>query len=181
MLLVGCLRSAAESRHRCMPQPPNPMNIRRFHPGEEPKLFNIFHSAIHLIASRDYTDEQVHAWAPSSLDAELWARRMRGINPFVAELDGELVGYADVQSDGYIDHFFVSGHHPRQGIGRALMEALEAEAASLGLQELTSDVSVTAQPFFEHFGFLVVEHQSPVIDGVEMLNARMRKLFRADF
>ncbi len=157
------------------------MNIRRFHHGEEPKLFNIFHSAIHLIASRDYTNEQVHAWAPSSVDADLWARRMRGIKPFVAELDGELVGYADVQGDGYIDHFFVSGHHPRQGIGKALMEALEAEARSLGLQELTSDVSVTAQPFFEHFGFLVVEHQRPVIDGVEMLNARMRKLLRAGF
>jgi mRNA-degrading endonuclease RelE of RelBE toxin-antitoxin system len=32
---------------------------------------------------------------------------------FVAELNGELVGYADVQGNGYIDHFFVSGKRPQ--------------------------------------------------------------------
>lgn len=152
------------------------MRIRRFNSGEEPALFEIYHSAIHLIASRDYTKEQINAWAPSNLDKELWVRRMRGINPFVAEIEGALVGYADVQESGYIDHFFVSGRHPRQGIGRSLMEVLQAEAKRLGVTELTSDVSRTAQPFFERFGFQVVEQRVPVIRGVEVPNALMRKL-----
>ena len=46
-------------------------------------LFEIYHSAIHLIASRDYTPEQIEAWAPRSLDPELWRRKIRDINPFV--------------------------------------------------------------------------------------------------
>ena len=153
------------------------MHIRRFNPGEEPALFAIFHSAIHLIASRDYTETQVNAWAPSNLDSELWANRMRGINPFVAEIDGKVVGYADIQENGYIDHFFVSGRHPRQGIGRSLMETLESEANRLRLTELTSDVSRTAQPFFERFGFHVVEQRVPIIRGIEVPNALMRKVF----
>ncbi len=110
------------------------------------------------------------------LDRDLWANRMRGINPFVAEMDGLPVGYADIQENGYIDHFFVSGRHPRQGIGRALMNVIETEALRLGITELTSDVSRTAQPFFERFGFVVIERRVPVIRGVQVPNALMRKV-----
>jgi putative acetyltransferase len=151
------------------------MLVRRFNPGEESALFEICHLAIHLIASRDCTAEQINAWAPPNLDEELWLRRMRGINPFVAEIEGQLVGYVDVQEHGYIDHFFVSGRHPRRGIGRSLMKVIESEAKRLGVTELTSDVSRTAQPFFERFGFQVVEQRVPVIRGVEVPNALMRK------
>ena len=151
------------------------MHIRRFQPGDELDLFGVYYSAIHLVARKDYTDNQVNAWAPSNLDHDLWVNRIRGINPFVAEIDNELVGYADVQANGYIDHFFVSGKHPRKGIGGALMEAIEAEADRLDIAELTSDVSRTAQPFFERFGFVVVELRKPVIRGVEVPNALMRK------
>ncbi|MBP6110529.1 MAG: GNAT family N-acetyltransferase, partial [Rhodocyclaceae bacterium] len=89
------------------------MKIRRFGIGDELALHRVFFSAIHDIAVHDYTPEQIDAWAPANIDAEKWADRMRGINPFVAEMDGEIVGYADVQSSGLIDHFFVSGAHPR--------------------------------------------------------------------
>ena len=127
------------------------MNIRRFQHGEELALFEIYYSAIHLIAKNNYSEEQLNAWAPLDLDRQLWVNRIRGINPFVAEIDGQRVGYADVQQNGYIDHFFVSGHHPHQGIGKALMEFIHNEAKRLSLTELTSNVSRTAQPFFERF------------------------------
>ena len=104
---------------------------------------------------------------------------MRGIDPFVAEIEGRPVGYADVQKNGYIDHFFVSGLHPRQGIGRSLMAVLEAEARRLGVTELSSDVSRTAQPFFASFGFKVVEQRVPVVRGVVVPNALMRKALDA--
>ncbi|MFN7695403.1 MAG: GNAT family N-acetyltransferase [Burkholderiales bacterium] len=148
--------------------------IRRCRPGEEAALFEIYHSAIHLLASRDYAPEQIQAWAPRDLDQGLWATRIRGIHPFVAELAGELVGYADLQANGYIDHFFVSGHHGRRGIGTALMNHLLDQARAASLTELTSDVSRTAQPFYESFGFTVVEERRPELRGVVIPNALMR-------
>ena len=148
--------------------------IRRYRPGEEAALFEIYHSAIHLLASRDYAPEQIQAWAPRDLDQGLWAARIRGIHPFVAELGGELVGYADLQANGYIDHFFVSGHHGRRGIGTALMNHLLDQARAASLTELTSDVSRTAQPFYERFGFTVVEERRPELRGVVIPNALMR-------
>jgi hypothetical protein len=69
------------------------VQIRRYGPGEERALFEVYYSAIHLTASRDYTAEQIQAWAPKDLDMNLWAKRIRGINPFVAEMNGEVVGY----------------------------------------------------------------------------------------
>lgn len=151
------------------------MKIRRFQPGEEPALYEVFYSAIHLIARNDYSQGQLNAWAPSELNLELWVKRINDINPFVAEIDGKPVGYADVQQNGYIDHFFVSGNHPRKGVGKALMKAIHSESERLGIAELTSNVSKTAQPFFQRFGFVIVEQRKPVIRGVELQNALMRK------
>jgi putative acetyltransferase len=151
------------------------INIRRYTPGEEPALFEIFYSAIHLVASSDYTSEQIEAWAPRDLDQIRWERKIRAINPFVAELNGVLVGYADIQSSGYIDHFYVSGEHPRRGIGSILMKRLFEEATLLNAHILTSDVSQTAQPFFRKFGFIVVEQRYPECFGVIVPNALMRR------
>ncbi len=39
------------------------MKIRRFRIGDEAALFRVYFSAIHDVASRDYTPEQVEAWA----------------------------------------------------------------------------------------------------------------------
>lgn len=153
----------------------NNVAIRRFRIGDEIALFHVFYSAIHDIASRDYTHDQIEAWAPADLDPKLWANHLRDLRPFVAEIDGEIVGYADIQPNGYIDHFFVSGNHPRRGIGSLLMNRIHKEAKLLGISELTSHVSKTAEPFFVLHGFYVVERGFPIRRGVTLQNALMQK------
>jgi len=61
-----------------------------------------------------------------------------------------------------------------------LMERVYQEARSLGLTELTSDVSKTAEPFFLRHGFQVVERRFPVRRGVTLENALMRKKLEDD-
>jgi putative acetyltransferase len=151
------------------------VQIREFRIGDEPALHQVFLSAIHGIAINDYTPEQVNAWAPRSLDPVLWAERMRGIAPFVVEHEGKPIAYADIQPDGYIDHFFVSAPFARQGVGSKLMGRIHDEAAAKRISVLTSDVSRTAQPFFKHWGFSIVEEREPVMRGVVIPNALMSK------
>jgi putative acetyltransferase len=55
------------------------------------------------------------------------------------------------------------------------MERLHARAAELGLVRLFSDVSTTAEPFFERFGFRVLERKNVVSGQVSLANARMEK------
>lgn len=154
------------------------MEIRRFRVGDEIALFRVFYSAIHEVASRDYTRDQIEAWAPADLDQALWAEHLQNLHPFVAEVDGEIVGYADIQPNGYIDHFFVSGTHPRQGIGTLLINRIHEEAKLLGIEELTSDVSKTAESFFELHGFHVVQRGFPIRRGVKLQNALMQKILK---
>jgi putative acetyltransferase len=155
------------------------MIIRVFCEGDEAALFQVFSSAIRMVACSDYTSQQVEAWAPKDPDWMAWNTRIRGINPFVAVLDEQIVGYADLQPTGYIDHFFVSGFHSRQGIGQQLMSYLLQKAAGHQYDELTSHVSKTAQAFFIRNGFEVLERRHSVSRGVELENALMRKrIFR---
>lgn len=151
------------------------MEIRRFKTGDEIALFHVFLSSIRMIASHDYTQEQIKAWASEDIDPERWATHISTLQPFIVEINDEVAGYADVQPNGYIDHFFVSGFYPKQGVGTQLMNCIHQEAQRLGLSELTSNVSKTAEPFFLKNGFYVVERRFPVRRGVTLQNALMRK------
>ena len=154
------------------------ITLRDFRIGDEPALRAVFESAIHETARRDYSQLQVDTWAPRDHDAAAWAQRVRGIAPFVALVDDRVVGYADVQPSGYIDHFFVAASAGKQGVGGVLMRRIHERAAELGLLALTSEVSRTAQPFYLHFGFEVVDHHVNVVRGVELQYAAMRKPLR---
>jgi putative acetyltransferase len=149
--------------------------VRPFRIGDEAALYAVHHGAVHRVASRDYTPEQLSAWAPTEPDREAWTIRMRSLQPFVAEVGGVIAGYADVQPTGYIDHFYVSADFPRQGVGRLLMQRIHEEAARLGIAELRADVSRTAQPFFVRLGFEIVEQRFPLRQGVTIPNALMSK------
>lgn len=150
------------------------MLIREFRPGEEAALRAVFHSSVHERACRDYSPAQLEAWAPLAYDSRAWADRIRRNHPWVAELDGRIAGYADLQTSGYIDQFFVAGDCTGRGVGSALMRRLLAEARRRRLPSLYAEVSLTAQPFFEHHGFIVEERRSVLVRGQTLDNARMR-------
>lgn len=154
------------------------MHIRPSRPDEALDLLRIFQAAVRVTAAGDYTAEQIEAWAPAAITAERaqhWIERIAALAPFVAEADGALVGYADLQADGYIDHFFVSPMQARRGVGAALMRHLTGLARERKLARVYADVSRTAQPFFARFGFEVLEQRRPIVRGVEVPNARMSK------
>ena len=151
------------------------MHIRDFRISEEEILRSVFHSSVHAIASKNYSPEQLNAWAPREYDALQWAERIRRNRPFVVEMDGVVAGFADVQESGYIDQFFVSGPNVRRGVARALMMHIHGVARERGIAALWSDVSLTAEPFFAASGFVVESRNVVTVRGVELTNARMRK------
>ena len=77
-----------------------PMQAREFLVGDAMALYEVFISAVHTLATRHYTPDQLDARAPRSVDREKWIPRSRGIRPFVAESRTRIVGYADLRADG---------------------------------------------------------------------------------
>ena len=148
--------------------------IRDFCVGDEADLSRVFQSSIRELASADYTTEQIVVWAGASLNSGRWVKRIRELKPFVLEIDGVIVAYADLQLDGYIDHFFVAGKYSRQGLGSLLMSHIIENPIAKKITTLTTDVSINAQNFFASFGFVIVEQRSRMMQGIVLPNFLMQ-------
>ena len=151
------------------------MLIRKFKPGEEAELWHLFHDSVHHISTDLYTSEQLLAWSPHRVDIDKWRARMRGISPFVVEHERKLIGYADVQASGYVDHFFVHHQWQRRGVGNLLMQIIVEVAKQDAIERLFSDVSIAARPFFERWGFVVECEQRVRIEHEVLKNFRMTR------
>jgi len=151
------------------------IKIRNYQESDAPSLRAIFYNTVHNVNIRDYSQAQVEAWAPVGCELEIWQRKMDSISPFVAEMDGEIVGYTDLQVDGLIDHFFCHYEYQGKGIGRSLMNHVFNVGEQLGIDKFYSNVSITARPFYEKFGFKVVIEQTVEIRGEKLRNFVMEK------
>jgi tetratricopeptide (TPR) repeat protein len=151
------------------------LRLRDHTPDDAPATLAVFRRAITGTAARDYTPEQVAAWAPDDLDPDAWAARRAAARTRVAVRDGAVVGFTDVDAAGYVDMLFVDPGAARQGVARALLGWAVETATADGATELTTHASITARPFFEAHGFVVVAEQHPVRRGVTMTNYRMRR------
>ncbi|WP_072054547.1 GNAT family N-acetyltransferase [Aliivibrio fischeri] len=138
-------------------------------------LWDLFFNTVRKVNRKDYSNEQVTAWAPESFDTDVWKSKMQSLNPFIAEIDDEVVGYSDLQDDGLIDHFFCHYQHQGKGVGNALMTHILELAKERKLPRVYSHVSITAKPFYERFGFTVVKPQRIDVRGEQLINYVMER------
>lgn len=139
--------------------------LRDFKPSDAKALRAIHFNTIRNINSRDYSLEQVKAWAPDKIDMNAWQTRVEGLNPIIAEIEGVIVGYTDLQPSGLIDHFFCHHEYQNRGVGRTLMNHVLTLGKERNLKHLYSEVSITARPFYEHFGFTMAKEKQEEIRG----------------
>lgn len=156
------------------------ITIRPYQPEDAQILWQLFFHTVRQINVRDYTQAQVEAWAEDKSDLTDWIEKMKSNQPFVATLNNEIVdnkiaGYADLQPNGLIDHFFCHHQYQGCGVGKALMAHIDEQAKQRNLTRLHAYVSITAKPFFEHAGFVVKEKQSVSLRGQLFTNYKMEK------
>ena len=149
------------------------MIVRRFEPGNERELWQLFYNTIHQINSKDYDKAQIAAWAQDNPDVGFLAQKYKEINPFVVHLGSKIIAYADIQADGYIDHFYCHHEYQGIGIGRMLFTVLEKNAKQNRIEQMYSNVSITARPFFEAMGFAVEKEQRLTMGNQQLKNYRM--------
>jgi putative acetyltransferase len=155
------------------------VHLRDYTPDDAGPTLGVFLRAVRVTAARDYTPEQIAAWAPDDVDPAVWAARRAAARTRVAVADdGAVVGFSDVDESGYVDMMFVDPGAAGQGVATALLDWVVRTARAAGTAELTTHASVTARPFFERRGFVVEAEQHPVRRGVELTNYRMRRTLR---
>jgi len=151
------------------------MKIRAYHLGEEREIWQLFHDTIHHINAEHYSQKQLDAWAPEPFDETLWRDKLAKLSSFVCVKEEKIVGYSDLQQNGYIDHLFCHHQYQGCGVGTALMAHIHTLAEQQRIKQLSADVSVTAKPFFEIKGFKVVKQQTVPIRGQILTNFKMTK------
>lgn len=149
--------------------------IRRYQPGEENAIWDVYFRATHESNSRDYHPDLLNRWAPADQDMAEWNDRCVQKNPFVAVTEDRIVGMAELEQDGFVDYFYVNPDFQGRGIGSRMLARLESEARKMDLTRLTADVSLTAKEFFESRGFIVTEAKMNVIIGHPAPNFAMEK------
>ncbi len=149
--------------------------IRDYERGDAGTIVQLFYDTIHAINRRDYTAEQVMAWAPEIPDALLWHKRMIARHTLVADQAGELLGFAELDPDGHLEMFYCRSDVVGRGVGWQLYEALEAKARTKGLRCIFAEVSITARPFFTRCGFNVIQERTVLRRGVALTNFKMTK------
>jgi putative acetyltransferase len=150
--------------------------LRPYRPDDAPVLLDLFRDTIRRVNSRDYDPEQIRAWASDAIDPVSWAVRFDAGFVVVAEAEGRPIGFADLEPDGHLDRFYVSADHQRCGVGRALLAALVEEARRVGIVRLFTEASITARPFFESQGFVMLAPQVVACRGEQFVNYRMERL-----
>ena len=149
--------------------------LRDYKAGDGRALAQLFYETVHTVNARDYTKEQLKAWATGRVDLADWNRRFQESDTVVVQECGIVLGFGNMQQDGCLDMLYVHKDRQGQGIGAQIVQALETRALSRGVRRFSVYASMTARPFFERLGYGAAVKNSVVRGGVTLENWRMEK------
>lgn len=134
----------------------------------------LFTNTIHKTCHKDYTKEQLTAWANPNIDYKVWEKRLDKTKPYLVVIDDTLVGFTEFYND-YIDCFYVHHEYQGQGVGKALMNHVLDIALKNGIKKLRVDASITAKPFFMKLGFCEIKQNLVKRENQNLINYRLEK------
>lgn len=149
--------------------------MRPYVTGDAPTLVALFRASVHCIASGDYNDAQLRAWAPDQISEKAFAASCAAKSTWIVQIGERVAGFSDLEVDGHINMLYVHPDFQRRGVARVLLERVELLAGKSALPRLYTESNITARPAFENAGFEVIVPQMVTVRGETMLNYRMEK------
>ena len=140
------------------------IQLRPYSPNDFEEIYQLLYETVHRINCKDYTLNQVDAWAPKEPPQSLVGGFDKNFTR-VAILEDRSVGFIELTPVGFVKGLYT--HHAQQGsgVGRLLMEAAIQEGKKRGLRELHVESSLTARFFYEKMGFIAVEEKIKQLRG----------------
>ncbi|WP_230586439.1 GNAT family N-acetyltransferase [Gallibacterium anatis] len=135
-------------------------------------MVKLFYQTVHTVNAKDYTKEQLTAWAPDNINSLEWNESFLKNYTIVVIDNDEIVGFGDIGKTGYLDRLFVHKDHQRKGIASVICHKLEQSIKNM---KITTAASITAKAFFEQRGYRIVKKQEAIRRGVGLINFLMEK------
>lgn len=140
------------------------------------ELKNLFQNTVLAINRRDYSQAEVEDWASCGDDLSN-IENMIKTHYFIVAINQqlEIVGFSSITPQGYLHSMFVHKDFQGEGIATILLNEIEQYAITNGIIRITSEVSLTARPFFEKKGYIVEEEQKRKANQLSLTNFWMAK------
>lgn len=166
------------------------MQIREARPEDAEAIRTVHYDSITELGPAAYDSEQVDAWARGVESADYAAVDSEDYYVVVAEVGGDVRGFGSLRlevpdsdeasAEGEVTGVYVHPSVARQGVGSAILAALERQARAHGIRSLGLSASLNAVPFYESHGYervreCVHEFSSHESTGVEGRVVEMRK------
>lgn len=157
--------------------------LRPATPADGEAIVDVHVASIRGLGPDAYDPAQVAAWAANKRP-ERYPLESDSTRAIVAELEAgdetedanPIVGFGwiDLES-GEVTAVYVHPDYARRGVGRTILERLEAVARTAGLETLTLTASLNAVPFYERRGYERVERIEHETGGETLECVRMRR------
>ena len=147
------------------------MVIRKYESSDCKEMAELFFNTVHSVNVKDYTKEQLDAWAPGQVDLEKWDQSFQEHFSIVAVENDIIVGFGDIDKTGYLDRLYVHKNYQGKGIATVICDQLESKVK----ENIITHASITAKPFFEKRGYKVVKEQQVERNGFFLKNYIMEK------
>ena len=152
--------------------------IRLYQSGDAGGIAEVFTQSVEGVGPRDYSADQVAAWASRAPDIDAVRGRCEdGRMVWVAVDSGDRpIAYIDLEADGHLDHLYAAPQAVGQGVAAALYQELEGHAVREGIPRIFVEASEAAKRFFSRNGFTTVKRRDFEVAGVPMHNYAMEKV-----
>lgn len=149
--------------------------VRAYGPADASATLELFTLAITTTARAAYSPEQTSAWLGEPRSLAEWHEGRAAVQTYVAELDGRVVGFTDIDGNGYVDRLFVHPEAGRRGVASALLARVVHQGRRQGLPALTTHASLVAEPVFSRHGFEIVARETVHRGDVALDRYEMRR------
>jgi len=139
-------------------------------------LKELFQNTVLAVNSKDYSQAEVEDWASCGDDLSN-IEEMIKTHYFIVAVNqqSQIVGFSSITPQGYLHSMFVHKDFQGEGIATMLLEEIERYAITAGITRITSEVSLTARPFFEKKGYAVEKEQKRKANQLSLTNFLMAK------
>lgn len=151
-------------------------NFRKATLADIPELKEMYKATLRAVNSADYTPEEIEDWASCGDNTAHLTDLITNLYFLVAlNENNQIIGFTSIQTDGYLHSMFVHKDYQRMGVASFLLSKAEEYAIENQIKTITSEVSITAKPFFERKGYQVVEEQKRQANKLCLTNYWMKK------
>lgn len=141
-------------------------NIRRAIHADAPGIIHVHVNSIRHVCGKDYTAEQIEAWAGRNFKPSLWEQAIDRDFIWVIEENQQVLGFGhfavmDNDNGEVLGLYFIPpaiGH----GLGKRMFQEFLKVARSHHLKRITLHSTITAKTFYESLGFQQYESDTTV-------------------